>query len=166
MTWRPALLVLLSLSVACGSSAPAAPPTSTFLLTPGPYRLSFGGTDCFEITGGQPSRPNSTAVELSVLLTASAGGFALTSESHALSGALASDGSTMTGTVAGTALVGPLLFRTGERDEDPIVLGGAAREGDRFEGQVTAGRPRFSVTDAGGSATAICTGATFVLRRG
>ena len=164
MRRRAALIVLLAAGSACGAS-PSAPPQTTFQLTAGPYRLAFGGTNCFVGTTGLPSTPTSTMVELNILLAASAGGFALTSPDHAISGELASNSSTMTGTIAGTALVGPLLFRTGAADDDPIVLGGVARDGDRFEGQLTTGRPSFSISDAGGSSTAFCMGANFTLRR-
>ena len=163
MTRQGALLFVL-LTAGC-SSAPTAPQASTFQLSAGPYRLSFGGTECFVLTGGLPSTPVSTMVQLDILLAPSAGGFRVTSPGHAVGGEVASNGTTMTGTIAGTALVGPLLFRTGLLDDDPIVFGGVARDGDRFEGQITAGRPSFSVKDAGGSSTAICTGATFTLRR-
>ena len=160
-----ALLVLLTVLGQGCAGAPSAPEVSGFQLTSGAYRLSFVGTDCFVGTFGQPSTPHSSVVELHVVLAASEGGFALTSPGHPISGQLEASSSTLTGTMAGSALVGALRFRTGASEEDPIVLGGVARDGDRFEGQLTAGRPQFSISDAGGSSTAFCMGATFMLRR-
>lgn len=74
-------------------------------------------------------------------------------------------GSILTGTLAGSAVVGAIAFRTGPVDGAPIVFGGVAQEGERYEGQMTSGQVDFTVADAGGSVTAFCLGAAFTLRR-
>ena len=159
------LMALCLLAAACGSSPVAPPPVSTFSLTAGAYRLSFAGTSCVLSTSDSPVTPNPGTVELQVMLAESLGGFALTAAGQPISGQLQATPSLLTGTLAGSAAVGAMSFQTGLSIGDAIALSGVARDGDRFEGQLTTGRTFFTVSDAGGSSTASCAGAAFTLRR-
>jgi hypothetical protein len=159
----PACVLLLAVS-GCGSS-PAAPPSpSTFVLAAGAYRLSFTGSSCVLATSGSPATSPSSTIELPVVLAAAGGAFALSAPMHEISGQLVPTSSALTGTIAGTAQVGAIRFSTGPGAGGAIVFGGTARDGERFEGQMTSGQVTFSTADSGGTATAFCSGAAFVLR--
>ena len=140
----------------CGGS-PSAPANSAFPLAAGAYRLRVTGTGCI-VTGGAPG-----SIDIPVTLTESGAGWELSVPGQSMSGTLASTGTVLTGTIAGTAASGGVEFQTGFTGSTR-TLAGTARDGNRFEGDVTGGSVTFD-TAGSGSGTAFCTAATFTLRK-